>query len=154
MRPEAALLHKLPYSWLQRLQNKQQNAQWIKTALQGAIYRPKEWCTWTKSTNGTSLTKDTVKRQNSIMKGNSGMKEQYSTASIFGRIYQHCTTCEQKAFTLNHHHTTTFDNSRLPENTPRLCIRVLLEQNNPDICSGAAKGEVYSSFEQLRLKTL
>ena len=58
------------------------------------------------------LTKDTVKRQNS-MKGNSGVKEQYSTTSIFGRIYQHCTTHEQKAFALNHHHTTTPDNSRL-----------------------------------------
>ena len=31
---------------------------------QGGIYRPKKRCTWTKSTNGTNLTKDTVKRQN------------------------------------------------------------------------------------------
>ena len=45
--------------------------------------------------------------------GNSGVKEQYSTTSIFGRIYQHCTTRDQKAFTLNHHHTTTPNNSRL-----------------------------------------
>ena len=56
------------------------------------------------------------------------------------------------------HSTTTIQlhlaTSRLPENTPRPCIRVLLEQNNPDICSGAAKGEVYSSVEQLRFKTL
>ena len=44
---------------------------------------------------------------------NSGVKEQYSTTSIFGIIYQHCTTREQKAFTLNHHHTTTPNNSRL-----------------------------------------
>ena len=88
------------------------------------------------------------------MKEVSGVKEQYSRMSIFGRIYQHCTTREQKAFTLNHHHTTTSDNSRLPENTPRLYIRVLPKQNNPDICSGAAKGEVYSSIEQLRFKTL
>ena len=84
----------------------------------------------------------------------SGEREQYSKMSIFERIYQHSTTREQKAFTLNHHHTTTSDNSRLPENTPRLCIRVLLEQNNPDKCSGVAKGEAYSSIEQLRFKTL
>jgi hypothetical protein len=84
----------------------------------------------------------------------SGEREQYSKTSIFGRIYQHSTTHEQKAFTLNHHHTTTSDNSRLPENTPRPYIRVLPEQNNLDICSGAAKGKVYSSFEQLRFKTL
>ena len=79
-----------------------------------------------------------------------GEREQYSKTSIFGRIYQHSTTHEQKAFTLNHHHTTTSDNNRLPQNTLRLYIRVLPEQNNPDICSGAAKGEVYSSIEQLR----
>ena len=42
---------------------------------------------------GTNPTKDTVKRQNS-MKENSDVKEQYSTTSIFGRIYQHCTTHE------------------------------------------------------------
>ena len=88
------------------------------------------------------------------MKEDSGMKEQYSRTSIFERIYQHCITREQIAFTLNHHHTTTSNNSRLPENTPKLCIRVLPELNNPDICSGAAKGEVYSSIEQLRFKTL
>ena len=88
------------------------------------------------------------------MKEDSGVKEQYATTSIFGRIYQHCTTRELKAFTLNHHHTTTSDNSRLPENTPRPRTRVLPEQNNLDIFSGATKGKVYSSFEQLRFKTL
>ena len=145
IRPGAALLHKLSYSWLRRLQTTQQNAQWIKIAHKTDIYRPKKWCTWTGSTSGTSLTKDTVKRQNS-MKENSGVKEQYST-SIFERIYRHYTTHEQKAFTLNHHHTTTpdnnrlylwkqqtlhlkaadstSDNSRLPENMPRSCIWVL-----------------------------
>ena len=103
-----------------------------------------------------------MKRQNS-MKENSGVKEQCSTTSIFGRIYQHCTTREQKAFTLNHHHTTTpdnsrlylrkqqtlhlkatdstSDNSRLPEDMPRFCIRVLFEK-----CSGATSGEVFSSL--------
>ena len=88
------------------------------------------------------------------MKEDSGVKEQYSRTSIFERIYQHCTTREQIAFTLDHHHTTTSDNSRLPENMPRPCIQVLSEQKNPDICSGAATGEVFSSFEQLRFKTL
>ena len=94
-----------------------------------------------------------MKRQDSIIE-DSDEREQYSKTSIFGRIYQHSTTREQKAFTLNHHHITTSDNSRLPENTPRPYIRVLPEQNNPDICSGAAKGEVYSSVKQLRFKTL
>ena len=97
------------------------------------------------------------------MKEDSGVKEQYSTTSIFGRIYQHSTTRDQKAFTLNHHHTTTPDNSRLnlwkqqtlhlkaadstsdndrlPENIPRFCIWVLFEE-----CSGAATGEVFSSL--------
>ena len=88
------------------------------------------------------------------MKEDSSMKEQYPRTSIFERIYQHCTTHEQIAFTLNHHHTTTSDNSRLPENMPRPCIQVVPEQNNLDICSGVATGEVYSSFEQLRFKTL
>ena len=106
-----------------------------------------------RSTNETSLTKDTVKRQNS-MKKDSGMKERYSRTSIFGRIYQHYTTREQTTFTLNHHHTTTSDNSRLPENMPKPCFRVLPEQNNLDICPGAAKEEVYGSIEQLRFKTL
>ena len=67
----------------------------------------------------------------------SGEKRQYSKTSIFGRIYQHSTTREQKAFTLNHHHTTTSDNSRLSKNTPRPHVRVLPEQNNTDIRSGA-----------------
>ena len=104
------------------------------------IYRPKKRCTWTRSTNGTNLTKDTVKRQNS-MKEDSGVKEQYLRTSIFERIYQHYTTREQTTFTLNHHHTTISDNSRLPENTPRPYIRVLPEQNNLDICLGATKGK-------------
>ena len=64
--------------------------------------------TWTRSTNKTSLTKDTVKRHDSIME-DSGEKEQYSKTSIFGRICQRCTTHEQATFTLNHHHTTTPD---------------------------------------------
>ena len=71
-----------------------------------SIYRPKEQRTWTRSTNEISLTKDTVKRQDSIME-DSGEKEQYSKTSIFRRIYQRCTTREQATFTLNHHHTTT-----------------------------------------------
>ena len=112
IRPGAALLHKLSYSWLWGFQTTQQSARWIKAAHKEDIYRPKKRCTWTRSTSGTNLTKDTVKRQNS-MKENSGVKEQYSTTSIFGRIYQHCTTREQKAFTLNHHHTTTPNNNRL-----------------------------------------
>ena len=74
-------------------QNKQQNAQWIKIAHQEDIYRPKKRCTWTGSTNRTNLTNDIVKRQNS-MKEDSGVKEQYSKTSIFGRIYQHSTTHE------------------------------------------------------------
>ena len=88
------------------------------------------------------------------MKKDSGVKEQYSRTSIFKRIYQHCTTRGQTTFTLNHHHTTTSDNSRLPENMPRPYIQVLPKQNNPDICSGATTGEVLSSFKQLRFKTL
>ena len=83
-----------------------------KQALRDSIYRPKDRRTWTKSTNEISLAKDTAKRQDSIMDG-SGEKKQYSKTGIFGRIYQHSTTREQKAFTLNHHHTTTSDNSRL-----------------------------------------
>ena len=98
----------------------------MKTAHQEGIYRPNKWCIWTGSTNGTNLTKDTVKRQNS-MKEDSGVKEQYSRTSIFERIYQHCTTREQTIFTLNHYHTTTSDNSRLPENMPRPYTRVLFE---------------------------
>ena len=73
-----------------------------KQALREGIYRLKERRTWTRSTNETSLTKDTVKRQDSIM-------EDYSKTSIFERICQHCTTREQPTFTLNHHHTTTPD---------------------------------------------
>jgi len=83
-----------------------------KQALRDSIYRPKDRRTWTKSTNEINPTKDTVKRQDSIM-DDSGEKKQYSKTGIFGRIYQHSTTREQKAFTLNHHHTTTSDNSRL-----------------------------------------
>ena len=88
------------------------------------------------------------------MKEDSGMKEQYSRTSIFERIYQHYTTPEQTAFILNHHHTTISDKSRLPGNMPRSYIRVLSEQKNPNICLRAATGEVFSSFEQLRFKTL
>ena len=71
----------------------------------------------------------------------SGEREQYSKTGIFGSIYQHSTTREQKAFTLNHHHTTISDNSRLSKNTPRPRIRVLSEQNNKDIRSKAACSE-------------
>ena len=120
---------------------------------QEGIYRPKKRCTWTRSTNGTNLTKDTVKRQNS-MKDDSGVKEQYSRTSIFERIYQHCTTREQTTFTINHHHTTISDNSRLPENMPRPYIWVLSKQKNPDICLEAIIEEVFSSLEQLRFKIL
>ena len=91
----------------------------------------------TRSTNEISLTKDTVKRQDSIM-DDSGEREQYSKTGIFRRIYQHSITREQKAFTLNHHHTTTSDNSRLSKNTPRPRIRVLPEQNSKEISSEAA----------------
>jgi len=38
-----------------------------KQALREGIYRSKEWCTWTRSTNEIGLTKDTVKRQDSII---------------------------------------------------------------------------------------
>ena len=38
-----------------------------KQALREGIYRSKEQCTWTRSTNETGLTKDTVKRQDSII---------------------------------------------------------------------------------------
>ena len=107
-----------------------------KQALWDSIYRSKERRTWTRSTNEISLTKDTVKRQDTIM-DDLGERKQYSKTGIFGRIYQHSTTREQKAFTLNHHHTTTSDNSRLSKNTPRPRIRVLPEQNNTDIRSGA-----------------
>ena len=69
---------------------------------------------------------------------NSGKKEQYSKTGIFGRIYQHSTTREQKAFTLNYHHITTSDNSRPSKNTPRPRVRVLPKQNNKDIRSEAA----------------
>ena len=79
-----------------------------KTALREGIYRSKERCTWTRSTNKTSLIKDTVKRHGSIME-DLGERKHYSKTNIFGRIYQHGTTHEQKAFTLNHHHTTTSD---------------------------------------------
>jgi len=102
----------------------QQDFRWIKTAHQEDIYRPKKRCTWTGSTNRTNLTKDTVKRHKSI-KEDTSMKEQYSRTSIFGRIYQHRTTHERATFTLNHHHTTTSDSSRLPENMTRSYIRVL-----------------------------
>ena len=47
-----------------------------KQALQEGIYRSKERCTWTRSTNETGLTKDTVKRQDSIM-DDSGERKQY-----------------------------------------------------------------------------
>ena len=46
-----------------------------KQQSRGGIYRPKKRCTWTGSTRGTNLTKDTVKRQISI-KEDSGVKEQ------------------------------------------------------------------------------
>ena len=63
-----------------------------------SIYRPKEQRTWTRSTNEISLTKDTVKRQDTIM-DDSGERKQYSKTGIFGRIYQHSTTREQKGYT-------------------------------------------------------
>ena len=37
-----------------------------KQALREGIYRSKERCTWTRSTNKTGLTKDTVKRHDSM----------------------------------------------------------------------------------------
>ena len=62
--------------------------------------------------NRTNLTKDIVKRQNS-MKEDSDMKEQYSRTSIFGRIYQHCTTREQTSIYTQPPPYNTSDNSRL-----------------------------------------
>ena len=109
----------------------------MKTSTPRGIYRSKERRTWTRSTNEIRLTKDTVKRQDSIM-DDSGKREQYSKMGIFGRIYQYSTTHEQKAFTLNYHHTTTSDNIRPSKNTPRPHARVLPEQNNKDIRSEAA----------------
>ena len=67
-----------------------------KQALRDSIYRSKERHTWTRSTNEISLTKDKVKRQDSII-DDSGERKQYSKTGIFGRIYQHSTTREQKA---------------------------------------------------------
>ena len=111
------------------------NARWIKTAQEENIYRPKKRCTWTRSTSGTNLTKDTMKRHNS-MKEESGVKQQYSRTSIFGRIYQYCTTREQTSFTINNHHTTTSDNSRLLENMPRTCIQVLFDKRTQQEARG------------------
>ena len=134
-----------------------------------SIYRPKERRTWTRSTNEISLTKDTLKRQDSIM-DDSGERRQYSKTGIFGRIYQtvqpmnkrhlHSTTTIQlhlkaadstsessrlyiwKQQTLHLKAAdSTFDNSRLPEDMLRLCIRVLFQE-----CSGAASAEVFSSL--------
>ena len=85
------------------------------------------------------------------MKEDSGVKEQYSRMSIFERIYQHCTTHEQTAFTLNHHHTTTFDNSRLPKNIPR-SNSFLIKQHRYMI--GGCNRRGFQFFEQLRFKTL
>ena len=85
------------------------------------------------------------------MKEDSGVKEQYSTTSIFGRIYQHSTTREQKAFTLNHHHITTSNNSRLPENMPR-SGSFLIKQHRYMI--GGCNRRGFQFFEQLRFKTL
>ena len=82
------------------------------------------------------------------MKEDSGVKEQYSRTSIFGRIYQHCTTHGPTAFTLNHHYTTTSDNSRLPENMPRICIQVLFGQKNLARGSGAKLSECIFSFKK------
>ena len=56
--------------------------------------------------------------------------------SIFGRIYQYCTTHEQTTFTINHHHTTISDNSRLPENMPRTCIQVLFDKRTQQEARG------------------
>ena len=65
-----------------------------------------------------------------------GVKEQYSRTSIFERIYQHCTTHEQTTFTINNHHKTTSDNSRLPENMPRTCIQVLFDKRTQQEARG------------------
>ena len=56
-----------------------------------------------------------MKRQDSVME-DSGEREQYSKTGIFGRIYRHSTTHEQKAFTLNHLHLTTADHQRICQN--------------------------------------
>ena len=81
----------------------------------------------------------------------SGERKQYSKTGIFGRIYQHSTTREQKAFTLNHHHTTTSGNSRLSKNTPRPRIRVLPETKEPGHKLGGCMPRNYSDNEIIQV---
>ena len=89
------------------------------------------------------------------MKEDSGVKEQYSRTSIFKRIYQHCTTHEQTTFTLNHHHTTTSDNSRLPENMPRTCIQVLFDKRTQQEARGLySESALFHSKKRTSLRRL
>jgi len=89
------------------------------------------------------------------MKEELGVKQQYSRMSIFRRIYQYCTTHEQTAFTINHHHTTTSDNSRLPENMPRTCIQVLFDKRTQQEARGLhSKSALFHSKKRTSLRRL
>jgi hypothetical protein len=66
---------------------------------------------------------------------------------ISGRICQHCTTHDWVAFILNHHLPPTSDRKQaIWEHDKRPSIRVLIEQKNQDLCSGAAG---YISLEEI-----
>jgi hypothetical protein len=89
------------------------------------------------------------------MKEDSGVKEQYSRTSIFGRIYQYYTTREQTTFTINHYHTTTSNNSRLPENMPRTCIQVLFDKRTQQEARGLhSESAIFSSKKRTSLRRL
>ena len=105
-----------------RLQNRQQKARWIKAALRKGIYRQKKRCTWTRSTNRRNLTKDTMKRQNS-MKEDSGVKERHSRTSISKRIF----------------HKQQYNPWRHALNSPttRITTAISNRTNNSETCEGS-----------------
>ena len=114
-----------------------------KQAPREGIYRSKERRTWTGSTNETSLTKDTVKRQDSIMEDSEGtVLEDEHIRKNMPTLYNPWTG---NIYTQPPPYNYTWQTADYQRIRQEQCVRVLLESKNPDKCSEATKGEDFSS---------
>ena len=123
-----------------------------KHAPREGIYRSKEQCTWTRSTDETNLSKDTVKRQDSIMEDSKGtILEDEHIQKNMPTLYNPWTG---NIYTQPPPYNYTWQTADYQRIRQEQCVRVLLESKNPDKCSEVATWEDFSFLEQIRLKTL
>ena len=118
---------------------------WKQAPWEG-IYISKERRTWTRSTDETSLSKDTVKRQDTIMEDSEGtvLKDEHIRKNM-PTLYNPWTG---NIYTQPPPYNYTWQTADYQRIRQEQCVRVLLESKNPDKCSEATIGEDFSSSKK------